>query len=243
MNYLPPVLSRWKPQKQTNCFCTCFSCAMWRVMYSTVTGSSTVNLWLWHSILARLIKIRASAVKPAKRTIIRLYMVRFVNSFVMYWLSLVLRQSLHPPPTRPCDPHTTEHSCRWCSFLGTYQINFSALKKKRGRKVMFGTTEKTHYWNSRTSQIKPFSCFNHAYTISDQNSMAKMIHFLRPIPKYVGFANAAVILCLWGCCFLLFLWSSLHPICVLLLELLTVVSIFRHHNCTTTKKCNQPLMK
>lgn len=35
-------------------------------MYSSVTGSSTLSLWLWHSTWARLIKIRASAVKPAK---------------------------------------------------------------------------------------------------------------------------------------------------------------------------------
>ena len=40
--------------------------AMYLVMYSRVTGSSTVSLWDWHSILALLIKIRASAVNPAK---------------------------------------------------------------------------------------------------------------------------------------------------------------------------------
>ena len=134
MNYLPPVLSRWKPQKQTNCFCTCFSCAMWRVMYSTVTGSSTVNLWLWHSILARLIKIRASAVKPAKRTIIRLYMVRFVNSFVMYWLSLVLRQSLHPPPPPP--PTHVIHTrpnivVAYVAFWALTKLIFQHWKKKK----------------------------------------------------------------------------------------------------------------
>lgn len=40
--------------------------AIYRVMYSSVTGSSTLNLWLWHSTWARLIRMRASAVSPAK---------------------------------------------------------------------------------------------------------------------------------------------------------------------------------
>jgi len=44
---------------------TCFTVAMYRVMYSTVTGSSTVRRWLWHSILALLTMMRASAVSPA----------------------------------------------------------------------------------------------------------------------------------------------------------------------------------
>lgn len=35
-------------------------------MYSTVTGSSTVSLWLWHSTRALFITMRASAVKPVK---------------------------------------------------------------------------------------------------------------------------------------------------------------------------------
>lgn len=114
-----------------------------------------------------------------------IYMIRFVNSFIMYWLSLVLRQSLHPTP---CDPHRPNIVVADVAFWALTKLVFQHLKKgkKKGRKVMFGTTEKTHYRNSRTSQIKLFSCFNHAYTISDQNSMAKMIHFLRPIPKYVG---------------------------------------------------------
>ena len=37
---------------------------MYLVMYSNVTGSSTVSLWLWHSTRALLIKILASAVNP-----------------------------------------------------------------------------------------------------------------------------------------------------------------------------------
>ncbi len=36
-----------------------------RVMYSTVTGSSTVRRWLWHSTRARFTSTRASAVRPA----------------------------------------------------------------------------------------------------------------------------------------------------------------------------------
>lgn len=40
--------------------------AIYLVIYSNVTGSSTVNLWLWHSICARLINTLASAVRPAK---------------------------------------------------------------------------------------------------------------------------------------------------------------------------------
>jgi hypothetical protein len=42
---------------------------MWRVMYSTDTGSSTVSRWDWHSILARSIKILASAVNPTNHNI------------------------------------------------------------------------------------------------------------------------------------------------------------------------------
>lgn len=34
-------------------------------MYSTVTGSSTVSRWLWHSTRALLMTILASAVRPA----------------------------------------------------------------------------------------------------------------------------------------------------------------------------------
>ena len=36
------------------------------VMYSTVTASSTVSRCCWHSVRARSIITRASAVKPAK---------------------------------------------------------------------------------------------------------------------------------------------------------------------------------
>lgn len=36
-------------------------------MYSTVTGSSTVSRWLWHSTRARLMTILASAVRPETR--------------------------------------------------------------------------------------------------------------------------------------------------------------------------------
>lgn len=43
---------------------TCWMPAMWRVMYSTVTGSSTVRRCDWHSMRARSIRMRASAVKP-----------------------------------------------------------------------------------------------------------------------------------------------------------------------------------
>ena len=45
----------------------CLSCAINLVIYSRVTGSSTVNLWLWHSTRALSIRILASAVKPIKR--------------------------------------------------------------------------------------------------------------------------------------------------------------------------------
>lgn len=43
----------------------CFSWAINLVMYSKLTRSSTVSLCDWHSILARSIRILASAVKPA----------------------------------------------------------------------------------------------------------------------------------------------------------------------------------
>lgn len=46
---------------------TCWIWAMWRVMYSTETGSSTVRRWDWHSIRARSMRMRASAVRPARR--------------------------------------------------------------------------------------------------------------------------------------------------------------------------------
>ena len=38
---------------------------MKRVMYSTETGSSTVSLWLWHSMRALSMRTRPSAVRPA----------------------------------------------------------------------------------------------------------------------------------------------------------------------------------
>jgi len=38
--------------------------AIYLVIYSSVTGSSTVSLWDWHSIWARFIRILASAVNP-----------------------------------------------------------------------------------------------------------------------------------------------------------------------------------
>ena len=62
-----------KPQENNILICqsvylyqqyTCFNIAIYLVTYSRVTGSSTVSLWLWHSIRARLMRIRASAVKP-----------------------------------------------------------------------------------------------------------------------------------------------------------------------------------
>ena len=46
---------------------TCWIPAMCLVIYSTVTGSSTVRRWLWHSIRALSIRTRPSAVKPARR--------------------------------------------------------------------------------------------------------------------------------------------------------------------------------
>ena len=45
---------------------TCFKVAMKRVIYSTVTGSSTVSLWLWHSTRALFMTTLASAVSPIK---------------------------------------------------------------------------------------------------------------------------------------------------------------------------------
>lgn len=48
---------------------TCLRLEMYRVMYSTVTGSSTVSLWLWHSTWALFITILASAVSPVNELI------------------------------------------------------------------------------------------------------------------------------------------------------------------------------
>ena len=56
---------------------TCWIWAIWRVMYSTDAGSSTVNRWLWHSILALLINTRASAVKPLLKSIH--YFIKFYS--------------------------------------------------------------------------------------------------------------------------------------------------------------------
>lgn len=44
--------------------CTCWIPAICLVIYSTVTGSSTVKRWLWHSIRALSINTRPSAVRP-----------------------------------------------------------------------------------------------------------------------------------------------------------------------------------
>lgn len=43
---------------------TCWIPAICLVMYSTVTGSSTVSLWLWHSTRALSMRTRPSAFKP-----------------------------------------------------------------------------------------------------------------------------------------------------------------------------------
>lgn len=51
-----------------DCVYFCFSWAINLVMYSRLTRSSTVSLCDWHSILARSIKILASAVRPANAT-------------------------------------------------------------------------------------------------------------------------------------------------------------------------------
>lgn len=45
---------------------TCWTPAICLVMYSTVTGSSTVRRWLWHSTLALSIRTRPSAVRPGQ---------------------------------------------------------------------------------------------------------------------------------------------------------------------------------
>ena len=43
---------------------TCWTPAMYLVIYSTETGSSTVKRWLWHSMRALFINTRASAFNP-----------------------------------------------------------------------------------------------------------------------------------------------------------------------------------
>ena len=58
----------YRTKRKKNMFLrTCFSVAIYLVMYSNVTGSSTVSLWLWHSTRARFTRILASAVKPDKK--------------------------------------------------------------------------------------------------------------------------------------------------------------------------------
>lgn len=47
------------------CYPWTMTIVIYLVMYSRVTWSSTLRRWLWHSTWARLIRIRASAVKPA----------------------------------------------------------------------------------------------------------------------------------------------------------------------------------
>lgn len=48
---------------------TCWIPAICRVMYSTETGSSTVSLWLWHSVRALSINTLPSAVKPGQKRV------------------------------------------------------------------------------------------------------------------------------------------------------------------------------
>jgi len=55
---------REQGQKQLQSIFTCWIPAICLVMYSTVTGSSTVKRWLWHSIRALSINTRPSAVSP-----------------------------------------------------------------------------------------------------------------------------------------------------------------------------------
>ena len=51
--------------RRSNKILTCWIPAICLVMYSTVTGSSTVRRWLWHSIRALSINTRPSAVNPS----------------------------------------------------------------------------------------------------------------------------------------------------------------------------------
>lgn len=61
-----PTIKQLMPNGLTppDCVYFCWIPAMCRVMYSTETGSSTVSRCDWHSVRARSIKMRASAVSP-----------------------------------------------------------------------------------------------------------------------------------------------------------------------------------
>ena len=72
------------PKGKNMFLCTCFSVAIYLVMYSNVTGSSTVSLWLWHSTRARFTRILASAVKPDKKWRKILKEGQIVDSFQKY---------------------------------------------------------------------------------------------------------------------------------------------------------------
>lgn len=86
---------------------TCFMLEMKRVMYSTVTGSSTVSLWLWHSVRARSTMILASAVRP-------------VQSFTYWSNGLVIRRSLVEAPSLPSYPcWTPERGPLTCTTIIT----------------------------------------------------------------------------------------------------------------------------
>ena len=78
-------IQTYRTKRKKNIFLrTCFSVAIYLVMYSNVTGSSTVNLWLWHSTRARFTRILASAVKPDKKWRKILKEGQIVDSFQKY---------------------------------------------------------------------------------------------------------------------------------------------------------------
>jgi hypothetical protein len=86
-------LQRWERRKLEEvleCYLTCFSVAMKRVIYSTVTGSSTVSLWLWHSTRALFITTRASAVSPIDT-------VKTLQECISY-NTVFLVKGFQPPP-------------------------------------------------------------------------------------------------------------------------------------------------
>lgn len=57
---------------------TCFKLAIYLVMYSNDTGSSTFSLWLWHSTRAAFTRIRASAVSPDMTKKIQFYNLSYM---------------------------------------------------------------------------------------------------------------------------------------------------------------------
>ena len=113
--------------------------AICRVMYSMVTGSSTVSRWLWHSIRALSMSTRPSAVRPGE--------IRIVSQ-----------------PERYVHQHAPAKARQtWSSSITT----FRTVRGSCSCRTDFFSTPRTTTFSPRTPTLQPFSVtINDATTVN-----------------------------------------------------------------------------